>query len=126
MMTLEIAGKAYTLHFGLGFLREMNRIKSVEMENAKMGYGAMVLVNAGFALGDPLAFVDVIRAATANSPQKPSDEELESWLEELIVTDKYNDVSRDVFEEIKKSQLLKLAMKVEQTPIKTTRKKSEK
>ncbi len=35
----------------------------------KTGYGAMTLFNAGQALNDPMAFVDIIKAGTVTEPQ---------------------------------------------------------
>ncbi|MDE8691637.1 tail assembly chaperone, partial [Faecalibacterium sp. DFI.5.82] len=63
-MILNIGGREYTLRFGIGFLREMNKLHSVEMEGMKTGYGAMTMFNAGKALNDPLAFIDLIKAGT--------------------------------------------------------------
>ena len=48
-MILNIGGREYTLRFGIGFLREMNKLHSVEMEGMKTGYGAMTMFNAGQA-----------------------------------------------------------------------------
>ena len=76
-MILTIGGKEYTLHFGIGFLREMNKLHSAELEGMKTGYGAMTLFNAGKALNDPLAFIDVIKAGTVTEAQKPSNEAIE-------------------------------------------------
>ena len=83
-MILTINGKKYELTFGLGFLAEMNNRKPAELAGMKTGYGAMALFNVGQLLGDPLAFYDLIKAATAEAPQKPINEELEAYLVQLI------------------------------------------
>ncbi|MFS1663351.1 tail assembly chaperone [Streptococcus sp. zg-JUN1979] len=109
-MQLTINNKNYPLRFGLGFLKEMNKRHSAEFEGVKTGYGAMALFNAGHLLNDPLAFVDLIRSATVECPQKPSNEELESYIEELILSERYDAVLGEVVAEVKKSPLLIKAM----------------
>ena len=112
-MILTINGKNYELKFGLGFLAEMNKRKPAEFEGMKTGYGAMALFNVGQFLGDPLAFYDLIRAATAEASQKPSNEELESYLEQLITEGRIEQVFTSVLAEVKKSPILAYAMKVQ-------------
>lgn len=112
-MILTINGKNYELKFGLGFLAEMNKRKPAEFEGMKTGYGAMALFNVGQFLGDPLAFYDLIKAATAETPQKPSNEELEAYLTQLIVEDRIEQVFTSVLAEVKKSPILAYAMKIQ-------------
>ena len=112
-MILTINGKNYELKFGLGFLAEMNKRKPAEFEGMKTGYGAMALFNVGQFLGDPLAFYDLIRAATAEASQKPSNEELESYLEQLITEGRIEQVFSSILAEVKKSPILAYAMKVQ-------------
>lgn len=109
-MLLTIGGREYTLRFGLGFLREMNKLHSAELEGMKTGYGAMTLFNAGQALNDPMAFVDIIKAGTVTETHKPSNEAIEAYLEDLIVTDKYDQTIKEIVETLKTSPLLKKAM----------------
>lgn len=109
-MILTINGKTYPLHFGLGFLREMNKRHSAELNGVATGYGAMGMFNAGRLMNDPLAFADLIRAATEGLPQKPSDVELENYLAELIANGTYDQTMNEVMSEVKKSPLLLKAM----------------
>lgn len=113
-MILTINGKNYELTFGLGFLDEMNKRKSAEIEGMKTGYGAMALFTAGQLLGDPLAFFDLIKAATAEAPQKPSNEELEAYLVQLITEGRIDSVFEQIMTEVKKSPLLVYAMKIQE------------
>lgn len=112
-MILTINGKNYELTFGLGFLAEMNKRKPAEFEGMKTGYGAMALFNAGQLLGDPLAFYDLIKAATAEAPQKPSNEELEAYLVQLIIEGRVEQVFESIMTEVKKSPILAFAMKIQ-------------
>ena len=109
-MQITINNRTYQLHFGLGFLQEMNKRHSAEFEGVKTGYGAMALFSAGQYLNDPLAFVDLLRAATAGEYQKPSNDELETYISGLIVKDEYEKVFLEMMDEIKKSPLLAKAM----------------
>lgn len=109
-MILNIGGREHTLRFGIGFLREMNKLHSVEMEGMKTGYGAMTMFNAGQALNDPLAFIDLIKAGTVTENQKPSNEAIEAYLEDLIVNEKYDETINAIVDELKASPLLKKAM----------------
>ena len=112
-MILTINGKNYELTFGLGFLAEMNKRKPAELEGMKTGYGAMALFNVGQLLGDPLAFYDLIKAATAEAPQKPSNEELEAYLVQLITEGRVEQVFESIMAEVKKSPILAFAMKIQ-------------
>lgn len=121
-MILTINEKNYELTFGLGFLAEMNKRKPAEFEGMKTGYGAMALFSVGQFLGDPLAFFDLIKAATAEAPQKPSNEELEAYLIQLINERRIDQVFSNIMTEVKKSPLLAYAMKIQgdQAPQATT------
>jgi len=109
-MILKIGERDYTLRFGLGFLREMHKLHSAELEGIKTGYGAMTLLNAGQALNDPMAFVDIIKAGTVTEAQKPSNEAIEKFLEDLILNDEYDKIINEIVAELKASPLLKKAM----------------
>ena len=108
-MILKIGERDYTLRFGLGFLREMNKLHSAELEGMKTGYGAMTLFNAGQALNDPMAFVDIIKAGTVTENHKPSNEAIEKY-EDLILNDEYDKTITEIVNELKASPLLKKAM----------------
>lgn len=116
-MILTINNKNYELKFGLGFLAEMNKRKSAEFEGIKTGYGALALFNAGQLLGDPLALFDLVKAATAVAPQKPSNEDLELWLEQIIAEGRFDEVFNNIMLELKKSQILSFAMKIQNDQI---------
>ena len=112
-MILTINSKNYDLKFGLGFLAEMNKRKPAEFEGMKTGYGALALLNMGQLLGDPLALYDLIKAALAEAPQKPSNEELEAYLEQIILENRFEAVLADIMNEVKKSPILAFAMKIQ-------------
>lgn len=109
-MKITIGGRDYTLRFGLGFLREMNKLHSAELEGMATGYGAMTLFNAGRAMKDPLAFANVIKAGTVTENHKPSNAEIEAYLEDLEVSGAYDETFEAIFDALKGSPLLKKAM----------------
>lgn len=111
-MILNIGGRDYTLIFGLDFLIEMNKLHSAELEGMKTGYGAMTLLSAGQALNDPMAFIRIIKAGTITEPQKPSNVAVWDCLNGLINDGKYHDTLNEIFEELKASPLLKMAMNI--------------
>lgn len=113
-MILTIGGREYKLSFGLGFLQEINKLHSAELEGMKTGYGAMTLLQAGKAMNDPLAFLAVIKAGTATLPQKPSNADVEQYINELIEAGTYQETFDELFDELKKSPALKLAMNIQE------------
>lgn len=118
-MILTINNKNYELKFGLGFLAEMNKRKSAEIEGVATGYGSMALLQAGMYFSDPLALLDLIKAGTAECPQKPSNEDLEKYITDLAINGKIDNLFELIFEEIKKSPILAHAMKVNKEPLQT-------
>ena len=70
----------------------------------------MTLFNAGQALNDPMAFVDIIKAGTVTENHKPSNEAIEKYLEDLILNDEYDKTITEIVNELKQSPLLKKAM----------------
>lgn len=113
-MIFKIGDKDYPLTFGLDFLREMNKLHSTELEGMKTGYGAMTMLNVGTALNDPLAMVDIIKAATATEQQKPSNRDIELYINDLAVEGKFKETLNQITDEIKKSPTLMLAMNVQE------------
>ena len=60
-----------------------------------------------------MAFYELIKAATAEAPQKPSNEELEAYLTQLIVEGRIEQVFTSILTEVKKSPILAYAMKIQ-------------
>lgn len=109
-MQLTINNKNYTLYFGLGFLDEINKRQSLVIDNLPTGYGGMSNLYVGLLTDDPSVVVTIIKAATAQALQKPSNEELELFLEHKEEVGEFDKLANDLFEEIKKSPLLRKAM----------------
>lgn len=78
-MQLKIGEKDYTLTFGIGFLREVDKRRSIEVQGVRMGMGLNCLIPALMGY-DILAAYDTIKAATADLDSKPSSADIEAFL----------------------------------------------
>lgn len=80
LQNLEINGKVVDLHFGLGFIRQFDNEYKVTQNGLKFGQGIEVVTSR--LLGkDPLVLVEIIKAATTNSKEKPNREEIDAFIE---------------------------------------------
>ena len=81
-MELTINGKNYELKFGLGFINAIDNIYTQEMHGVSFGMG-LELLNTYLRLGRPTALFNVIKAGTSHLNSKPSNADIESYLEDL-------------------------------------------
>lgn len=90
MKQIEINGKKYDLHFGLDFIREMD--KRYEVNGGGVSFG-MGINSAVVYLKDnnPVILEDIILAATHTAKTIPSVADIEKWLEEQEDLDKVFD-----------------------------------
>lgn len=109
-MILTINNRNYELVFGLGFLDQANKLYSIEYQGYSTGYGGMGKLVTGIKMGDPLVLNDLIKAGTAQSPQKPSNADIEKFIENSIINGEYDKLLTDFLNEIKKSHILKRAI----------------
>lgn len=110
-MVITINQKEYELHFGWAFLRYMNKNSGFEVEEISMDTGGLPKLTLGAELQDPETMVKIIKAGTDTEKQKPSNLEIEQYVETLIMEENYSDVFDEMWEEIKKQPLLAQAMK---------------
>ena len=81
MKLIEINNKEYPLHYGLDFIREMDKRYTVNTNGFTFGVG----VQSGviyLTQGNPVVLEDIILSATHTLKQSPSKEEIEQWIEE--------------------------------------------
>lgn len=84
-MTLKIGNRDYELHFGIEFLREIDRDyeMKVERQGVHIGLGqGLAMVYTKLATYNPVAIYDVIKAGTITEQQKPSNKDIEAFLME--------------------------------------------
>lgn len=81
MKQIEINGKKYDLHFGIDFIREMD--KRYEMKGDGVSFG-MGIQSAVIYLQDynPVVIADVILSATHTLKSIPSLSDIELWIEQ--------------------------------------------
>lgn len=81
MKQIEIAGKTYDLHYGIDFIREMDKRYAISAGSMTFGAG---LRTALYYLeeGNPVILIDIILSATHTLKSIPSAVNIEAWLEE--------------------------------------------
>lgn len=78
--SLEIAGKNVDLKFGLGFIRIFDNKYQVTQNGLKFGQGVDMVASLLLS-GDPLILIDIIKAGTEFSSNKPTVKEIEEFIE---------------------------------------------
>lgn len=109
-MILEINGKNYELKFGFDFLEYLNKHNSLTMEmNGQVmnsGMGGATLLASTLQTKMPSTLFKTIKAATSHLPQKPSDADIEAYINKLAEDDdEYNLVFEEIEEGLKSNPL---------------------
>lgn len=122
-MNIEINGKTYPLTFGLRFLDTVDKERgfTADVEGMQMntGAGGMSMLQQGLEVYSPTHLATVIRAATATERQKPSNQDIEKFIESLAENgDEYYDFYDDIKDEMGKNSILKMALSGGQRPSK--------
>ncbi len=84
MMELTINGQVYQFHFGMGFLREINKKISTPVDglkDVKKNIGLRYLV-ASVMDGDPEALVDLLDAANKGQTPRVSRAQLDAYIDD--------------------------------------------
>lgn len=107
-MILNLGGKEYELKFGFDFLEYLNATNSFEMEfgeqSLSSGIGGSALLTMGLAQKQPTALYKTIKAGTAHLSQKPSNKDIEAYINEVAdwEDDEYNLIFDEIEQELKK------------------------
>lgn len=107
-MNIKLNNKDIELNFGIGFLRELDKIGGIDVEGVSMG---MALTKTIPALNswDPLALLNVVYSATHAQSPRPSMKDIEDYFNGL--TDKQIEKTyADVLGELKKSASVRFTM----------------
>ena len=106
-MQLKIAGKDYELKFGLKFIREMDKVYTVNYEGVEFGMG----INVAFMnlnQYNPTALVNVIKSALSHLTSAPKLKQIEETIEEYAEeNDGLGQLFEEVLEELGKSKVVK-------------------
>jgi|SRR5699024_7816638 len=105
-MELKINGKDYKLKFGLKFINLLDNLYSQEISSLKFGMG-VEMMNVYLNMKHPQVLVNIIKAGTSHLGSKPSENEIEGYLEELAIEGKLNDLFESVQKEVKQAPFLK-------------------
>lgn len=81
-MELEIGGKKYKLHFGIDFIREMDKRYAIEESGLKFGVGLQSAV-VHLMNKNVVILEDIILSATHTLKSIPSKESIEEFLANL-------------------------------------------
>ena len=105
MKQIEINGKKYDLHYGIEFIREMDKRYEVKGNGVSFGMG---LQSAVVYLKDfnPVVIADIIQAATATERPLLKSADIEAWIE--AQGDNLEKVFDDFLESLKKSPVTRL------------------
>ena len=113
-MKLTINGKEYTLHFGMDFIDEVEKLEGMKMEaegvSLNMGTGGMALLNNKLASYHPSGLRTIIKAGTITERQKPSNDDINIYIEELADSGDYEQTFDDIVEELGKKPLVLKAL----------------
>lgn len=81
MKQIEIKGKTYDLHFGIDFIREMDKRYTTSGNGVKFGMGVQAAVVYLQDL-NPVVIADIILSATHTLKSIPSLADIEAWIED--------------------------------------------
>ena len=105
-MLLNIGNKETELNFGIRFVYELNK-KYKRIENGvELGFG-LPTVYVKLEVGDLTALVDIIYCATRNSKYKPTDAQIETFIDECADID---GLIAEIYDELAESNATKKAL----------------
>ena len=105
-MILTINNKDYDLYFGFDFIDYVNNASGLAFQGVQLGIAGTKLLMTGIGDKSPSAFRTMVKAATNTLKSKPSNDELENYIIELIEGEKYDEVFDDFLMELGKHSLI--------------------
>lgn len=106
-MIIKIGNREYTLRFGFDFIDYCNKVNAVKVESVELNMGGgvtMLLGNIEKRL--PSNFRTLIKGATCTENQKPSNADIEAYIEDLLENGKYDETFDEAFMEMGKHSLI--------------------
>jgi len=107
-MKITIDKNDYELNFGIGFLRELDKVAGMESNGVSMGMGLIKTIPA-FEAFDPLALFNIIYCGTAGSTPRPSLELVEDYFDTLKDSD-IEKLFTEAGTELKKSPMVRFTI----------------
>lgn len=99
-MKLVICGTTYELKFGISFINAIDNMYKQNVHGVEFGLG-IELLNTQLEMGRPTALFNAIKAGTSHLDSKPSNHDVESYLEGLALSD--GDDYENLFDGLKES-----------------------
>ena len=96
-MEITINDKTYPLTFGFDFIDYVNRENGMEADGMKTNIGGAAMLNASMAGRLPSSLRLLIKGGTCNLKQKPSNKDIDAFIDEIAEDDEAYDA---LFDEI--------------------------
>lgn len=106
-MVMEIKGTEYEVHFGIKFIRELDKKYEVERENMKFGAGLEIMVPLLMGY-DTTKLSEILYLSTCTEKKRPNQESVDEYVEN------HEDIEKlfaEVLEELKNSNATRLKVK---------------
>jgi len=107
-MELNINGKNYELRYGLSFINRIDNIYTQSMNGVEFGMG-VELLSTYLGMYRATALANAISAGTSHLDSQPSKNDIESYLENLAIsdTDKFEQLFDDISEGMQHAPFLR-------------------
>lgn len=109
-MNVKIGGREYELRFSLDAINYLDHVYTIDANGVKIGDGIQELT-VYLNLRNPTALYHAIKAGTIREKQKPSNEEIETFLEEAGENGGLEKLADDFLSLLRRQPLTKAAVK---------------
>lgn len=100
-MIVQINGTEYELHFGIKFVRELDKAHHIDHEGLQFGAGVEMLYPL-LVNGNPTALSEIIWTATNTEKARPTLQQIDEYLESL---DDLDSLISEVSSELKNGKM---------------------
>ncbi|WP_243343553.1 tail assembly chaperone [Anaerococcus sp. AGMB09787] len=125
-MNIKINNKEYDLYFGFDFIDYINNNSSLSVQGMQIGLGGVQMLSLGITNKTPSTMRLIIKGATNTLNSKPSNADIEEYISDLIVANKYDEVFDSLVQELGEHALVLREMGVSQEDIVKKLEKEEK
>ena len=115
-MVISIDNKEYGLHFGIAFLRELDKKRYYEQNGARVGAG-LELIGVELLGGSYVALSEIIQAALCTESNRPTAADIDRNLE-MLSEKEIDKLLDEVISTLKKSPMCAKKIKVMEKAIK--------
>lgn len=98
-MEIEINGKNYPLTFGFDFIDYVNKENGMAADGIKTNIGGAAMLKASMAGRLPSSLRLLIKGGTCNLKQKPSNKDIDAFIDEIAEDDDAYDALFDEIQE---------------------------